>query len=177
MGTLLPALSVVRCQLSVAVLLFPSSACGWSNSPGELEESGTGASGTVVVAGAGVEGVVVWLVGLFVVVRPLFAVFLVVAAAGAFLPDAFFVVFFAPPVFVAVLADFPLDFLVATRRDRAFAPLFLALLPELFLEPLAALLRAPFAFLLPFFVAMFGSSSLISPTVAKYYCDVHGLSK
>src|SRR6266550_1966697 len=121
MGTLLPALSVVRCQLSVAVLLFPSSACGWSNSPGELEESGTGASGTVVVAGAGVEGVVVWLVGLLVVVRPLFAIFLVVAAAGAFLPDAFvvaffepfFVVFLAPPVFVAVLADFPLDFLAA----------------------------------------------------------------
>ena len=131
-----------------------------------------------MVAGAGVEGVVVWLVGLF-------AVFLVVAAAGAFLPDAFFVAFFEPffvvflaaPVFVAVLADFPRDFLAATRRDRAFAPLFLALLPELFLEPLAALLRAPFAFLLPFFVAMFGSSSLISPTVAKYYCDVHGLSK
>jgi hypothetical protein len=118
----------------------------------------------VVVAGAGVEAVVVWLVGLFVVVRPLFAVFLVVAAAGAFFPGAFFValfepffvVFLAAPVFVAVLADFPRDFLAAMRRDRAFAPLFLALLLELFLEPLAALLRAPFAFLLPFFVAMFG---------------------
>jgi hypothetical protein len=144
----------------------------------------------VVVAGAGVEGVVVWLVGLFVVVRPLFAVFLVVAAflAGAFRPDAFFVAFFedffvvflAPTVFVAALADFLVDFLAATRRDRVFAPLFLAPLPALFLEPLAALLRAAFAFLLPFFVAMFGSSSfasLISHTVAKSYCDVHGLSK
>ena len=142
----------------------------------------------MVVAGAGVEGVVVWLVALFLDVRrPLFAAFLVVAdfLAGAFRPDAFlvtffvafFVVFFAPPVFVAALADFLVDFRAATRRDRAFALLFLALLPALFLEPLAALLRAPFAFLLPLFVAMFGSSSLISPTVAKYYCDVHGLSK
>jgi hypothetical protein len=126
----------------------------------------------VVVAGAWVEGVVVWL---FVLVWPLFAVFLVVAAAGAFLPDAFFVaffeaffvVFFARDIFVA---DFLVDFRAARRRDRTFAPRFLAPLPPVFLEPLAALLRAPFDFLLPFFVAMFGSSSLgplISHTVTK----------
>jgi len=143
-----------------------------------------------VVAGVGVEGVVIWLVAPFVVVRRLFAAFLVVADffAGAFRLDtffvaflvAFFVVFLAPPVFAEALADFLVDFRAATRRDRAFAPLFLAPLPALFFERLAALLRAPFAFLLPFFVAMFGSSSvvaLISHTVTKYYCDVHGLSK
>ena len=123
------------------------------------------------------------------VVRPLFAAFLVVAVflAGAFRPEAFlvaflvafFVVFLALPVFAAVLADFLVDFLAATRRDRALAPLFLAPLLALFLEPLA-LLRAPLAFLLPFFVAMFGSSSFASPishTVTKYYCDVHGPSR
>ena len=138
-----------------------------------------------MLAGAGVEGVVIWLVAVFVVVGRLFAAFPVVADffAGAFRPDAFFVAFFvvflAPPVFAAALADFLVDFPAATRRDRAFAPLFLALLPALFFEPLAALFRAPFA-LLPFFVAMFGSSSffsLISHTVTKYHCDVHGLSK
>jgi uncharacterized Tic20 family protein len=150
-----------------------------------LEESGTGASGTEVVAGAGVEGVVVWLVALsVVVVRPFFAAFLDVAfLAGAFCPDAFFVAFFEDffVVFLArdvFVADFLVVFLAATRRDRTFAPLFLAPLPALFLEPLAALLRAAFAFLLPFFVAMLGSSSfvpLISHTVTKYHCDVHGL--
>jgi hypothetical protein len=133
-----------------------------------------------VVARAGAEGIVISL-DLLVVVRRLFAAFLVVAAflAGAFRPDVFFVVFFvaffvvflAPPVFAAALADFLVDFLAATRRD-ALAPLFL--------EPFLALLRATFAFLLPFFVAMFGSSSfasLNSHTVTKYYCDVHELSK
>lgn len=138
-----------------------------------------------MVAGAGVAGVVIWLVALFVVVWRLFAAFLVVADlfAGAFRPDAFFVAFFVvflAPVFAAALADFLVGFLAATRRDRALAPLFLAPLPALFFEPLAALFRAPFAFLLPFFVAMFGSSSFASPishTVAKYHCDVHGLSK
>jgi hypothetical protein len=138
-----------------------------------------------VVAGAGVEGVRISLVVLFFV-RPLFAAFLVVVAflAGVFRPDAFFVAFFvvflAPPVFTVALTDFLVDFLAATRRDRALVPLFFAPLPARFLELLAALLRAPFAFLLPLFVAMFGSSSfvsVISHTVTKYYCDVHALSK
>jgi hypothetical protein len=144
----------------------------------------------VVVAGAGVEGVVISAVALFVVGCRLFAAFLVVADffAEVFRPDAFFAAFFvvffvvfrAPDVFAAALADFLVDFLAPTRRDRALVPLFFALFPALFLEPLAALLRAPFAFLLPFLVAMFGSSSfvpLISQTVTKYHCDVHGLSK
>ena len=139
-----------------------------------------------MVAGAGVDGVVLSLVAPLVVARPLFAAFLVVAAflAGAFRPDVFFVAFFvvfpAPLVFAAALADFLVDFLAATRRDRALAPLFLAPLLALFLERLPALLRAPFAFLLPFFVAMFGSSSfvsLISHTVTKCFWDVHEPSK
>ena len=138
-----------------------------------------------MVAGAGVEGIVTSAVALLAVVRRLFAALVIVAAffTVAFRPDAFFAAFFV--VFFVVFlardvfaADFLVVFLAATCRDRTFAPLFLAPLPALFSEPFAALLRAPLAFLLPFFVAMFGSSSLvplISHTVTKYHCDVHGL--
>jgi hypothetical protein len=141
---------------------------GWSNSPGKLDESGVGDSGTFVLAGAGVDGVELSLAALLPALAPPRVTALLVFAVGRLFPAFFagafravvraalFVVLFAPPFFAAGFADlftdflaaFAVDFFAAELRDRAFvAPLFF--------ELRAAPFRAPFAFLVPFFAAIF----------------------
>jgi len=147
-----------------------------SNSPGALDESGTGASGILGVAGAGAgvetgagdaePGLVALLevlAGLFFEAPLFFAVRLTCAAfvvlpaffAGAFRAAAFFVDFFAAffvvflgaAFFTVALTDFLVDFLVA---------FFAATLRDRFFDPLVFLepFPAAFAFLVPFFAAI-----------------------
>ena len=140
------------------------------------------AGAVIGVVGLSRKTVLVVRARLLLVAAILFAVFF----AGAFrvvVFAAFFVVLLTPPrFFAASLADFRVvfltaffaDFFAAMLRGRAFAALF-------FLEPLPAALRAPFAFLLPFFVAIFPVPLLWFRwnvhTVANYFCDVHASVK
>ena len=141
----------------------------FSNSPALLDESGTGASGTLVVKAAG-DGETE-ASGFGAGADLFFATFRV----GAFLVDlvlAFFVLFLA-----TTFEDFLVDFFAASAREVAFlalffvAPFFTALffvppfllaffLVALFLvapflvDPFPPVLRALFAFLLAFLTTM-----------------------
>lgn len=169
-----------------------------SNSPGALDESGTGASGTFVVTDAGEAGTrLSAFAGLVVtgprglVALPLFAVFLAgaffatalfgaVFLAGAFFATAFFAVVFLATCFAA----FFVVFLAAVFFRAAFADFFVAFFdatfrdPLFFLEDLTAPFRAPRAFLLTFFAAISGAFLsyylvLISQTLTKLFRHVH----
>ena len=117
-----------------------------------------------MLAGAGVDGVELSLAALLPALAPPRVTALLVFAACRLFPAffagalravvraAFFVLLFAPAffadLFTAFLADFVVDFFAAELRDRAFVEPFFFELP-------APPFRAPLAFLLPFFAAMF----------------------
>lgn len=139
-------------QLSVGAL---------SNSPGLLDESGTGASGTEVVvdAGCGSVGTLLAMASGDFVGRRLATFFAAGLRAVVFL--AAFLVVLAVRLretdFAAFLAlFFVLVFFATDRRTAGFAAFFVVFLAAFF-APFLALFRAPVPFLLLVLAAIFCS--------------------